>query len=139
MEIAKVKPVKYFVDGRGYSMFDILPVAGNGQVNLSKLDKGVVKAFHLHEHQEDYVICISGRAKLALANANFSDVEEIYLSPLDQKIVRIPPGIYHGYMALEEGTVILYYVTTRYDNKHPDEQRARWDSLGKEFWDIDNE
>lgn len=131
------KELRYFVDDRGYSLFDIFPTA-IGQINLSKLDKGVVKAFHRHLLQDDFVLCISGRAKLVTANEDWSGVEETYLNPRNQKIVRIPHGKWHGYKALEEDTVILYYCTVRYNTEKPDELRSAWDSVGKEVWDISN-
>jgi dTDP-4-dehydrorhamnose 3,5-epimerase-like enzyme len=46
-----------YVDDRGYSMFNIFPTS-IGQVNVTKLDKGAVKAFHLHKLQRDYVASV---------------------------------------------------------------------------------
>jgi dTDP-4-dehydrorhamnose 3,5-epimerase len=136
------KKLQYFVDDRGYSLFDIFSDLRElddvaGQINLSGLDSGVVKAFHLHKWQDDLVVCLKGRVMLITAAKDGSDVEKTILSEKSPQVIYIPAGRWHGYKALDDGTIILYHCTQQFDKDSPDENRAPWDMLGKEIWDID--
>ena len=50
-------------------------------------------------------------------------------------IISNTPGIYHGYKALEPGSILLYYLTQKYDPS--DEHRAPVGSFG-EIWQPEN-
>jgi len=132
-----LKSLVYFADDRGESLFDLFPeTIGVGQVNVSRIDKGVVKAFHLHRNQNDYVICLSGRFRLLTAAEDGTDFNEHILSSRNPQVIEIDKDTYHGYQALEENSVILYYCDNRYDMDNPDEYRGSWEMFGKEVWDI---
>jgi dTDP-4-dehydrorhamnose 3,5-epimerase-like enzyme len=61
----------------------------------------------------------------------------VFLSPMCTNKIMIPPRHWHGFQALDEDTVILYYTTVRYNVDNPDESRKQWDYLGKDVWDIE--
>lgn len=127
----------YFADDRGWSIFDVFGDSDiDGQINLSRIDDKVVKAFHLHRKQDDYVMCVEGKVKLVVAAENWTGLQEIVLDERNPITVHIPKNHWHGYKGLDGGGKILYYCTKKYDGGEPDEERAPWDIHGKEIWDI---
>ena len=53
-----------------------------------------------------------------------ADVSFEYLSDKDPKVLEIPPGVFHGYKALIPGTILMYYITEKYEtvSKHDDQR-----------------
>jgi dTDP-4-dehydrorhamnose 3,5-epimerase-like enzyme len=58
-----------------------------------------------------------------------------YLSDKNFRVLEIPPGVWHGYKALEPGTILMYYVTEKYDPE--DEVRVEVGNFG-EVWEREN-
>ena len=50
-------------------------------------------------------------------------------------MLEIKPGTYHGYKALEPGSILMYYVTRKYDVN--DEIRVPVGHFG-ELWETEN-
>ena len=51
------------------------------------------------------------------------------------RVLKIEPGVYHGYKALEPNTILMYNVTEKYNPK--DEIRKKVGDFGEE-WGIVN-
>ena len=112
-------------------VFDILP----GQVNVSYVNNtSHIVACHKHNLQTDYWVCIKGSFKVGLATTREGCKFE-YLSDKNPRVLEIKPGIYHGYKALEPGSILLYYVTRKYDVE--DEIRAPIGHFGEQ-WETEN-
>jgi dTDP-4-dehydrorhamnose 3,5-epimerase len=131
-----------FVDDRGYSIFDLFPLE-KGQINYSELHPGIIKAFHRHQNQTDYWMCIEGDIMVNLVEkrktCSFDKVSKVILSSRKPQVLEIKPGIWHGYKTLgNKPAKLLYFVTKKYDSDKPDEARKNWDVFGKEIWDIEN-
>ena len=99
-------------------VFEILP----GQVNVSFINSTEhIVAWHRHFKQTDYWVCLKGSMKVGLGytvpegNSNEVNVKFEYLSDKNFRVLEIPPGVWHGYKALEPGTILMYYVTEKYD------------------------
>lgn len=58
--------MRKFKDDRGRSYCDVFPAAGPGDINLSVLYPGTIKAFHRHQHQADYWLCARGHLRAVL-------------------------------------------------------------------------
>ena len=54
---------------------------------------------------------------------------------LIDQIIEMKPGVYHGYQALEPGSILCYYLTEKYNPE--DEIRAKVGHFGEE-WDTLN-
>ena len=115
-----------------------------GQINVSYVNSTEhIVAWHKHEVQTDEWICLKGSFKVGLARPIGLDgkgemmyvVDWEYLSDKNPRVLKIPPGIYHGYRALEPGSILMYYLTEKYDPS--DEHRA---SVGqfRENWNTEN-
>lgn len=108
---------------------DDLP-EGFGQWSHSAKLTGVIKAWHIHQHQADYwyvpvgamraVLC-DLRSSMANGEYKFSpslsgEIDEYLLGEHYKPVVlKIPPGVAHGFKVLQ-GPCYLFYVTTKVYN-----------------------
>ena len=114
--------IQFNEDDRAQRYLNVFEKIGPGQVNISYVNstKHVV-AWHKHNIQTDYWVCIKGAFKVGLATHEEGAKFE-YLSDRNPQVLKIPPGVYHGYKALEPGSILMYYLTEKYNPK--DEFRA---------------
>lgn len=129
--------VQYNEDDRAQRSLNIFPDV-NGQINVSYINStGHVVAWHKHEKQTDFWYCVKGSFKVGLAvpDGNSFTVKWVYLSDKSIRMLEIPPGIYHGYKALQEDSVLLYYLTEKYDPN--DEIKVKPGFFG-ESWETEN-
>tara|TARA_R100001163_G_C5055630_1_gene192073 strand:+ start:53 stop:460 length:408 start_codon:yes stop_codon:yes gene_type:complete len=129
------KSIHYNEDDRAQRYLDVFEDLGPGQINVSYVNstKHVV-AWHKHNIQTDYWVCVKGSFKVGLATETDGAQFE-YLSDRNPRVLKIPPGIYHGYKALEPGSILMYYLTEKYNPE--DELRAVPGQFG-EVWDTEN-
>jgi len=128
---------QYHEDDRAQRLLNIFDIPG-GQINVSHVNSTEhVVAWHKHNIQTDFWICLKGAFKVGLAipNGDRFNVKWEYLSDKTQKYIEIPPGVYHGYKALIPGSTLLYYLTEKYNPQ--DEIRASVGYFG-ENWSTDN-
>ena len=128
------KNIQYHEDDRAQRYLNVFPHL-EGQLNVSFVNstKHIV-AWHKHEIQSDYWCCLKGSFKVGLTTGD-GEVRWEYLSDRTSRVLEIPPGTYHGYKALEEGSILMYHLTHKYDPA--DEIRAAVGSFG-EIWDAEN-
>ena len=117
---------------RALNIFDDI----DGQINISYVHstKHIV-AWHRHNVQIDYWYCIKGSFKVGIAYPDNGQVEWEFLSDKNPRVLRIPPPLYHGYKALEPDSILMYYLTEKYN--HHDEIRAKVGDFG-ESWVTEN-
>ena len=126
--------MNYHEDDRAQRLLDVFPLE-KGQVNISYINSTEhIVAWHKHEKQTDYWICLKGSLKVGWATEE-DGCEFKYLSDKNPQVLEIPPGIYHGYKALEPGTILGYYVTQKYNPS--DEHRKEVGAFGEE-WKTEN-
>jgi dTDP-4-dehydrorhamnose 3,5-epimerase len=102
------------------------------QANLSSSATGVLRGLHLHQRQLDRWVVASGRAFVALVDVRpMLRAGEPATAPLVEARelraddwVDIPPGVAHGFLALEP-LDLIYLVTAEYDGS--DERGFAWD------------
>lgn len=130
-------------DDRAQRLLDVFPDI-KGQINVSYVQSTEhVVAWHRHMIQTDYWICLKGSFKVGLAEPVGVDgtgkeiirVRWEYLSDKNPRVLKIPPLIYHGYKALEQGSILLYHLTEKYDPS--DEHRAAVGEF-RENWNTEN-
>jgi dTDP-4-dehydrorhamnose 3,5-epimerase len=61
-------------------------------------------------------------------------VEWEYLSDKNPRVLKIPPGIHHGYKALEPNSILMYYLTEKYNPE--DEIKANPGDFGESWKTI---
>ena len=142
------KSLKVIPDERGRLM-EILRADDEGfrkfgQIYMTTNYPGVVKAWHLHEVQEDMVACAKGMIKLVLYDARESSptrgaVKEYFIGDHAPTLVRVPAGVYHGWKGIsEDESVVVNIPTEMYDYASPDEHRLPWDTPDIPYdWEIE--
>jgi dTDP-4-dehydrorhamnose 3,5-epimerase len=114
-----------FVDDRGWSLMNLFK--GNlsgGQVNVSSIYSGVVKAWHRHHKQVDFWIPIRGTLKCAVYNPDKEIFSQFIFGEKNPGVLAIPKGSWHGMSTVgDEIATLLYYVTEEYNLEDPDEER----------------
>lgn len=153
-----------FCDDRGRSIMSAFDHLDHipGQINISHMFAGAVKAWHRHALQEDHWVVLAGCLKIGLFNTEDEPItaevrcativpgEEIlrsievppksgkavYLGEHNPGVLRIPTRLWHGGVAVGgQDAKLLYYVTRRYNPQQPDEERAAWDAFDFS-WDV---
>ncbi|EKD79578.1 MAG: hypothetical protein ACD_41C00031G0003 [uncultured bacterium] len=113
------------------------------QLNLSEMDPGVIKAWHIHTHQDDiWFVPPSHRMLVALQDirpksATKGALMRMVLGAGKSQLVLIPRGVAHGAANIwNTPSIMLYLVNQQFsaDPKENDELRLPWDYFGAELW-----
>jgi dTDP-4-dehydrorhamnose 3,5-epimerase len=128
-----VKSLRVIPDDRGRLM-EILRsddelFSAFGQVYMTTTYPGVIKAWHMHKRQTDHMCAVTGMFRLALFDAREesptqSTLQELYMGEHRPVLVRIPPGVYHGWRCVSDHEGVVVNVPDRpYQYSEPDEYR----------------
>ena len=91
------------------------------QLSHSKAEEGVLKAWHLHQKQTDFMYVASGDIKLGLYDMRDDSptkgvIMEVMMGEShSEAIVKIPPGVAHGYLITKGPMHIIYLMDRVYD------------------------
>jgi dTDP-4-dehydrorhamnose 3,5-epimerase len=107
------------------------------------MEPGVIKAYHLHQKQEDLWFVPPAHRLLA----NLHDLREdsptfdahmrVALGGGIAQLLRIPAGVAHGIKNCYSSPMILIYATSeKFNAQQPDELRLAWDEFGADVWDL---
>lgn len=149
----KIVELKVFRDDGGYffevgrfndHVFEHFPEFQLKQLNLSEMDPGVVKAWHIHKTQDDiWFVPPSQRMLVCLRDIREdSDTNgatmRFVMGGGKAQLVYIPKGVAHGAANVwDKPAMIFYLVNNQFsaDPKLSDEYRLPWDQFGKELWE----
>jgi dTDP-4-dehydrorhamnose 3,5-epimerase len=134
IEGAVTKKLNFIPDERGRLM-EILRrdeeiFAGFGQVYLTTTYPGVVKAWHFHKLQDDFITCVRGMLKLVLYDARKDsktkgEVNEFFIGDFNPLLVKVPRMVYHGWKCIsQEEALVINVPTEPYNRETPDEYRV---------------
>jgi dTDP-4-dehydrorhamnose 3,5-epimerase len=105
-----------------------------GQLYMTTTYPGVVKGWHKHNLQWDNVVCVKGMLKLALCDARDDsptkgEVQDFFLGEHNPLLVRIPPGVWHGWKCVSsEEAFVVNAPTEVYVYDAPDQDELPHDS-----------
>ena len=131
-------PVDLYADDRGWSIMNQFQgvLAPEGQINVSIMYPGVVKAWHRHRRQTDFFLGLHGNLKAGVHRDDGTSWLT-YLGEKRPQILIIPPTLWHGLATVgPESAGLLYYINRRYDPSSPDEERRPWDDVDGFPWDV---
>jgi len=145
-DVKKIPLVRY-ADDRGY-LVEILRrddphYVGFGQIYVSYLRKGVIKAWHKHQKQTDHFYVVSGTSKIGLYDDREGSpskgvaMQVILGEAGENALLCIPQGVWHGQMSLSEVTYLVNIPSEPYDRNHPDEIRVGVSEF-PDVWTIKN-
>jgi dTDP-4-dehydrorhamnose 3,5-epimerase len=132
-------PLRTYADDRGWSLMNLLVgvLQGHGQINVSVQYPGVVKAWHRHEMQTDFWVCIGGHLKAGIFRETDGAAWLHVMGDQARGMLIIPPPLWHGAATVGASpATLLYYVTHAYDPNKPDEFRRAWDSVPGFPWEV---
>ncbi|MBI1886281.1 MAG: dTDP-4-dehydrorhamnose 3,5-epimerase family protein [Chloroflexi bacterium] len=115
-----------------------------GQCYVSMNYPGVIRAWHGHEKQDDFFVVVKGMIKVGLfdmreGSPTRGEVGEYYLGENNNIILKIPPGVAHGYKTVGgEPSLLVNFPSETYNLDEPDEYRLPWNTEQIPFnWDIE--
>lgn len=99
-----------------------------GQTYITKTINGVIKAWYQHQEQWDSIFVIQGEMKMALYDMrknspSYKQLDVFIISGSEPQLIRIPPGVWHGFQALKSDLLLLHMNSHPFDFNHPDEIR----------------
>jgi dTDP-4-dehydrorhamnose 3,5-epimerase len=134
-------------DDRGYL---IGVIRGDGPATppsdvalVGHLRTGTIRAFHKHPERWEWCVVSHGSAKLVLEDdradsPTFARVKTVVAGERNPTLVMIPPGVFHGWMALADDTQLICVGAGEQrqpESKLPDEIRIPPESFG-DVWTI---
>ena len=155
IEGVRVVPLERHIDDRGYlyeiihQSDDFLPRFGQSYIVCSPA-RNTVRGFHMHNQLWDYFCVARGTGKFVVARAAPSEVsaaseagktiapeqiESFVLSDRKPSLLIIPPGHWHGWMSLEDETLVVATGSEVYNRDNPDEIRVSPDVFG-DVWTV---
>ena len=135
--------IKFHEDDRAQRLQDVYQVGmKDSQINISYVNSTEhCVGWHYHTKQTEYWFVVKGALKVGLVKSDAgmeegggsattdkvvqaSGVEFEYLSDKNLQVLEIPPYVYHAYRALIPGTILMYYITEKYEevSKYDDER-----------------
>ncbi|MBC8264755.1 MAG: dTDP-4-dehydrorhamnose 3,5-epimerase family protein [Anaerolineales bacterium] len=133
IEGVKVRKLRHIPDERGYLMemlrSDWEEYDKFGQVYITAVYPGVVKGWHYHKIQTDHFICVHGMAKVVLydgreGSPTHGEVNEFFMGQQNPMLLKIPPGVMHGFKGISQEMALIVNVPTElYNYEQPDEYR----------------
>jgi len=138
------------MDDRGY-LIEIVRCTGGdephavvhkfGQVYLvGDMVRGTIRAFHKHNELWDWFFISHGSAKFVLkddreSSSTYGETMTVIVGERRPRLVVVPPGVYHGWMSLEDDTQMVSTASHTYNQEQPDEVRIPPDSFG-DVWTV---
>ena len=117
-----------------------------GQVYMTTVKPGIIKAWHYHNHQTDRMILVKGTVRFVGYVLDEADQEnsqvvlDFVVSDRDPYLIEIPSGVYDGFQNAHdsEEAYIMNVSTRAYNHSDPDEVRlSPYDSAIAFNWNID--
>ena len=125
-------PITPYCDDRGWSCMNQMQgvMSAEGQINFSLQYPGVIKAWHRHQKQTDFWMCLHGHIKAGVYRQEDDRAWALVTGQMRPGVVIIPPPLWHGAATVgEQAAGLLYYVTHAFDPANPDEERRAYDSV----------
>lgn len=144
----KINELQYHEDEKAQRIIDCIPNDVTGfQVNINKIPKDQITAWHMHVENIDTFVVIQGSFKVGLVKeldikyripyfdknktrglrCNDIIVDDFSKMPVEwiildaahdsKKSLLIPPRIWHGVKAITNDAIILYYMKNGYDRE----------------------
>ncbi|KKR07383.1 MAG: hypothetical protein UT33_C0001G0002 [Candidatus Peregrinibacteria bacterium GW2011_GWC2_39_14] len=104
---------RFHEDARRRGFYDIIPGLP-GEMNFSHMPTGVICGLHMHKQHTDYFSVAKGSILMRLIYEDGHPEEKFVVSEYTRQTIIIPPGVWHGYKALEP-TVLIFYINQKFD------------------------
>lgn len=144
-----VRQLKPIMDGRGELIelwsrpwVEELGLVDSVHVYQTFTDYGVVKCWHLHEDHTDQFTVTRGKLQLCMvdlreSSPTYLQYSTVVLGTARPLLVKIPPGVLHGWKALSQPEVMV----TNFQNDvyvPDDEYKFKWNCILEDVWEPKN-
>ena len=122
-------------DDRRRGVYDVFDTP-QGDFLITHIYPGAISAWHRHSKQTDYLFVIKGSLKIGLYDEQKKLLTFVYLHDQERITLKIPLKIWHGHKNVSaDETILCYYISEKYNQNHPDEERAPIGSFG-DNWNL---
>ena len=141
MNLVKVYNLETHIDDRGL-LYEILRTDADFKPKMNQVylvkdrTRGIIRAFHKHEELWDYFHIAAGSATFFFFKDIDSGFQKVVLDSRKPQVIAVPPTIWHGWMNLEDNTILVSVGSTCYNAYKPDEERCKPDVLG-DVWKVE--
>ena len=139
-----VTPLTTRVDDRGY-LTEVLRATDDtftkfGQMYVvGDIKAGTIRAFHKHDILWDWFFISHGTAKFVLwdgrVGPDYKKTMTVITGERNPVLLTIPPGVFHGWMALDDDVQLVSVASEVYNHDNPDEVRVDPYVLG-DVWTV---
>ncbi len=145
IEGVEIKKINIFANDQGY-LFEAIRSDDKiyegkfGQILISEIYPGVIKGLHLHNKQTEYTTCIKGNIKYVAIKETEKNpiINTFIIGEKNPIIIKTPPGVWHGYMPLENKSATLVYLMDKpYNIKDKDTEEKDVFAFG-DVWTVKN-
>lgn len=115
-----ITPLRQIADERGKIMHmlraDDAHFKAFGEIYFSCIERGAIKAWHIHREMTLNYACVSGKIKFVLVDLRpdsptKGNLMEIFIGPETYSLVTVPPMVWNGFKGIAEGTSIVANCT----------------------------
>lgn len=145
---ARLTSLVTHVDDRG----QLTVVLRNDQPDMARFGQvylvgspaaGTIRAWHRHSRMWDWFFICRGSAKFGLVDDRPGSpvrgaFATVALSERAPALLAVPPGVFHGWMSLEDDTQLLSTADHRYDEDGWDEERLPHDHFAGFPWYVEH-
>lgn len=126
------------VDDRGY----LYQIAGNYEFPeirriyiVGNFAKGVIRGFHLHKEEWKAYFAANGSSKMVIVGRD-GGISSYVLTSRKPSILVIPPEYAHGWISLQDETLLVGISNKTVEESAKDDYREDPFKYGKEVWDV---
>ena len=137
-----------YVDDRGYlqvlmdqrQITDVKLPSTRRVYFVGNFAKGTIRGFHRHKKNWDCFFISHGSAKFVLLDGrqdspSFKETLTYVIGSRNPALMIVPPGVWHGWMSLEDDTQLITLASESLDKADPDEERVSPDHFG-DLWTV---
>jgi len=132
--------IQCYIDDRGF----LYQIYGNYEGKFPELKrvyvvgnfgKGIIRGFHKHKEEWKGYFVVSGSAKFVVVDED-KNISTYILSPRRPYVLIVPPGYFHGWISLEENTILIGLSNRSLEHSLKDDIRIDPFTYGKEVWEV---
>lgn len=119
-----------YLDERGavsfVNSFDLAPVV---RMYWIEPVKDVIRAWQGHRKECKWFYCVKGSFLVRTVDIDTLDRVEYLLNSENSEVLKITPGLYNGFVALEEGSSLIVFSDSDLESSQEDDFRESLDNI----------
>ena len=133
-------PVECKLDDRGFLYQIYGSLKGYPQVKrvyvVGNHSRGIIRGLHKHRGEYKSYFAVSGSAKFVVEGGDRGKPISFILSARRPAVLVVPPGHFHGWISLDENTVVIGMSNYTLAESEKDDIRKDPLAFGKDVWET---